>query len=98
MTDAPNDETETDIESEPASVELKVEQDPPRRRISLNAGDQHVEIEAPDDLDVVASLAASLWLLTSPPRTVRMGFAAGSTLITDLAGDNLADRSDGEEP
>lgn len=97
MTDAPNDETEPDIESESAPVELKLEQETPRRRISLNAGDQHVEIEAPDDLDVVASLAASLWLLTSPPRTVRMGFSAGSTLITDLAGDNTADRGE-EEP
>lgn len=57
-----------------------------------------MEIEAPDDLDVVASLAASLWLLTSPPRTVRMGFSAGSTLITDLAGEHTGDRSDGEEP
>lgn len=98
MTDAPGQETEPDIDSDPAAVELKLEQEPPRRRIHLAAGDQHVEVEAPDDLASIGALAASLWLITSPPRQVRMGFSAGSTLITDLAGDHTPDRGAEEEP
>ncbi len=72
------------IPEESAADEKKSEL--PRRRIVMHSGEQSLEIEAPDSLADVARLAASLWLLTTPPRHVRIGFDAGGTLITELAG------------
>jgi hypothetical protein len=54
-----------------------------RRIVQLTYGEQTVTVDAPDDLETVANLAAYFWLLTSPPQKVTLGFTAGSTLITE---------------
>lgn len=82
MAEEPNDEQGQEPEAK--TVDLTVEF--PKRKIALSFGEQAVEIEGSDDLDVLAALAERLWKLTSPPRPVRFGFAAGSTLVTELAG------------
>ncbi len=59
--------------------------EPEKRRIFLSGNDQTVEIEGPDDIDTLAKLAAYFWLMVSPPQKVRLGFTAGSTLVTERA-------------
>jgi hypothetical protein len=75
-------EPETDTEETPDGDE-KPRQEPPKRRILIAHGAQTVELEGPDDLDELAKLAAYFWILTSPPKTARLGFCAGETLITE---------------
>lgn len=78
-----DDAEETDSNGESTSVELKLEQQLPHRRISLTMGEQAVEVVATDELETVAEVAAKLWLLTTPPKSVRIGFGAGETLYTE---------------
>lgn len=85
MTDAPEETPETDEESEEVLLELKSEQGPPQRRIGLSCGEQSVEVIGPDDLSTLATVAAELWRITTPPRTARIGFTAGETLYTERA-------------
>lgn len=71
---------DTDVEE--SSTEPKPEQ---TRRITLGHAEQTVTVEAPDDLQTIAELAAYFWLLTTPPEKVKLGFSAGSTLFTERA-------------
>lgn len=76
--------TESDNESETKTVELTLEQQPPRRRICLTSGDRQVEVEGPDEIGLLADIAAKFWTSVidpPPPRTV--GFSAGSTLLAE---------------
>jgi hypothetical protein len=65
-----------------SSTEPKPEQ---TRRITLGHAEQTVTVEAPDDLQTIAGLAAYFWLLTTPPEKAELGFSAGSTLFTERA-------------
>jgi hypothetical protein len=87
-------ETETDNGDETTSVELTLAQELPKRRIAITDGERGVEVEGPDTLPELGELAERLWALTAGPRTHRLGFSAGSTLITDLAGDVVFDDPD----
>lgn len=79
MADTPEAAAESDAEtvSEPKETE------PPARRISLQYGEQSVEVVGPDDLPDIADTAAKLWALITPARPVQLGFTAGSTLYTE---------------
>lgn len=79
--DTAGDAPPTDGEDE---KQLTVAVEFPKRRISLSYGEQNVEVEGPDDLDELSRLASSLWMLTTPPTTARLGFAAGGTLVTEI--------------
>ena len=83
--DKPAEESADEIIPEESAADESKSDKPPSRRIVMHCGEQSLEIEAPDSLADVARLAASLWLLTTPPRHVRMGFDAGGALITERA-------------
>lgn len=72
---------ESDTGTDPGSEELKED----KRRIVLCHGEQTVHIEGPDDLETIAKTAAYFWLLVSPPHQVKLGFTAGSGLVTERA-------------
>jgi hypothetical protein len=97
MTDAPELDEKSDNDAEVTLGELKSVELPPQRRICLTYGDQSVEITAPDDLKTIAELAASLWLITTPPQQVRMGFAAGGTLYTERLPSDLVEQDEQEQ-
>lgn len=59
---------------------------PEKRTVILGNGDQHVTVEGPDDLQQIAQVAAYFWLMVSPPDRVRVGFTAGSSLVTERSG------------
>lgn len=69
-------EDESDQEGDPNTK-------PVNRIISIANDGQVVTLEGPDDLKTMAELAAYFWLLTGPPKTVTLGFTAGSTLVTE---------------
>jgi len=68
-----------------------------RRIIQLVNGEQSVTVDGPDDLKTMAELAAYFWLLTSPTQKCSVGFAAGSTLVTERAEPYYEDRGGGGE-
>jgi len=71
------DEPDNDAEKDPEKPE------PEKRRILLVCGEQTVEIEGPDDIQLLSELAAYFWLMVSPPTKTRLGFTAGSALVTE---------------
>jgi hypothetical protein len=96
MPDNQESPEESDNDTDPVSIELKEEEATPLRRISLTMGEQAVEIVGPDDLQTIANLAASLWLMTAPPDRVRTGFTAGETLYTERAPVDLPEQDEEE--
>lgn len=68
-------------------VDLEVNLEFPKRRVALGYGEQHVEVEGPDALAELAGLAERLWILSTPPESVRRALGAGSALITERSGD-----------
>ena len=88
MTQEPDGETPPDVDhgGEPA-VEVSVNVERPKRRVALSYGEHSVEVEGPDELDVLSTLAERLWMLSTPPRAVQFGFGAGSALTTQVVED-----------
>lgn len=90
----PPDVSPADVEGQTLEVSLKL----PKRRIGMHAGEVSVDIEATDDLDALAAVAERLWALVTPPRTaVTVGFAAGPTLVTEIAAGQIAGYLPGED-
>ena len=92
------DQAETSAE-ETAAVEeqtLAVSVEFPKRRISLSCGEQNVEVEGPDDMEELSKLASLLWRLTTPPRQIRVGFAGGGSLVTEIHPGEYGAGSDAE--
>lgn len=76
--------TEQDDKSEVVLGELKVSDDGPKRRLSLSADGRGVEVEGPDELLHLVTVAAELWKLTDRPPGRTFGFGS-STLYTERA-------------
>lgn len=79
-------DTEQDDKSEVVSGESKVPDDGPKRRLSLSADGRGVEVEGPDELLELVTVAAELWKLTERPPGRTFGFGS-STLHTERADD-----------
>lgn len=74
---------ETDTDDVPGTEETENRQEQQKRQIVLTSGEQTVVVEGPDPLAEITRTAAHLWLLVTPQRETRIGFGAGSTLITE---------------
>lgn len=87
--------TEQDDKSEVVLGELKMADDGPKRRLSLSADGRGVEVEGPDELLELVTVAAELWKLTERPPGRTFGFGS-STLYTERA--DPVDQVDREDP
>lgn len=91
----PTTEPETDTEAESQTVELKLSGEALKRRVAISVDGRSVEVEGPDAILDIVTVAAELWKLTesAPGRTMGFGTA---TLYTEIAEQSdLVDREDG---
>jgi hypothetical protein len=87
---------ETDSETETETVELKLSADALKRRVAISVDGRGIEVEGPDPLLDIVTVAAELWKLTEPAADrPTFGFGSGATLYTEIAGQgDLLDRED----